>query len=157
MNTWTDPDFIEKILLRTSGRPRTRSFRERFNQYFLRPFLTPRFAVGASLATLFLALMGNLMLPRLSTTISAMSPQELLRMVDHGVSQLYGEGLKAYEKKNEWQAQFSRFNSNTWNSLRSVIEQMDGPVEGRKKSRESEPQKESAPKEKSSGLWLLPA
>ena len=94
--------------------------------------------------------MVNLMLPRLSTTISALSLQELLRMMDHGVSQLYGEGLKAYEKKNYWQEQFSRFKSNTWNSLRSVIEQMDGPVEGRKKSHESEPRKESAPKEKSS-------
>jgi hypothetical protein len=152
-----DPDFIERILLRTSGRPRTRSFRERFNLYFLRPLLTPRFAVGTSLATLFLALMANLMVPRLSTAISALSPQELLRMMDHGVSQLYGEGLRAYEKKNEWQAQFSRFKDNTWNSLRSVIEQMDGPVEGRKKPHEGEPQKESAPKEKSSGLWLLPA
>jgi len=152
-----DPDFIEKILLRTSGRPRSRSFRERFNLYFLRPLLTPRFAVGASLAALFLVLMANLLVPRLSTAISALSPQQLLQMMDHGVSQLYGEGLRAYEKKNEWQAQFSRFKNNAWNSLRSVIEQMDGPVEGRKKSHEGEPQKESAPKEKSSGLWLLPA
>ena len=49
-----EPDFVEKILLRTSGRPRTRSFRERLNLYFVRPLLTPRFAVGTGLATLFL-------------------------------------------------------------------------------------------------------
>ena len=152
-----DPDFIEKILLRTSGRPRSRSFREWFNLRLLRPLLTPRFAVGASLAALFLVLMANLMVPRLSTAISALSLQQLLQMMDHGVSQLYGEGLRAYEKKNEWQAQFSRFKNNAWNSLRSVIEQMDGPVEGRKKSHEGEPQKESAPKEQSSGLLPLPA
>jgi hypothetical protein len=152
-----DPDFVEKILLRTSGRPRTRSFKERWNRYFLRPLLTPRFAMGASLATLFLILMGNLLIPRLPTALSALSPQELLRMMDHGVSQLYGEGLKAYEKKNEWQAQFSRFKSSAWNSLRSVMDQINGPVEGRKKSHDDEPQKENAPKERSSGLWLFPA
>jgi hypothetical protein len=152
-----NPDFIEKVLLRTSGRPRSRSFRERFQQYFLRPLLTPRLAVGASLATLFLVLMGNLLVPRLSTAVSDLSPQGLFQMMDHGVSQLYGQGLRAYEKKNEWQAQFSRFKSNAWNSVRSVIEQMDGPVEGRKKSHESGPQKENAPKEKTSSLWLLSA
>jgi|WetSurSiteA1Bulk_404760.scaffolds.fasta_scaffold20364_2 hypothetical protein len=147
-----DPDFVEKILLRTSGRPRTRSFRERLQQYFVRPLLTPRFAVGASIATLFLALTVNLMVPRISGAVSALSPQELLRLLDRGVNQLYGEGLKAYEAKNEWQAQFSRFKNNTWNSLRSIMEQMDGPVQGRKKSNESEPPKENAPKEKSSGV-----
>ena len=152
-----DPDFIEKILLRTSGRPRTRSFRERFNQYFLRPLLTPRFAVGATIATLFLVLAANLMLPRISGALSVLSPQQVLSLMDHGVNQLYGKGLKAYEKKNEWQAQFSRFKSNTWNNLRSIMEQMDGPVEGRKKSQEGEPQKDNAPKERSSSLWLPPA
>jgi hypothetical protein len=114
--------------------------------------LTPRFAVGASIATLFLALMANLMVPRLSGAVSAMSSGELLRLLDRGVSQLYGEGLKAYEAKNEWQAQFNRFKNNTWNSLRSIMEQMDGPVQGRKKSNDGEPRKENAPKEKSSGV-----
>jgi len=68
------------------------------------------------------------------------------------VSQVYGEGLKAYEAKNEWQEQFNRLKNNTWNGLRSIIEQMDGPVEGRKKQNEEEPPKENAPKEKSSGV-----
>jgi hypothetical protein len=147
-----DPDFVEKILLSTSGRPRTRSFRERLNQYFIRPLLTPRFAVGTGIATLFLIFSVNIMGPRLSGVFSALSPQEMLRFVDRGVSQLYGKGLKANETKNEWQAQFSRFKNNTWNSLRSIMEQMDGPVEGRKKLNNSEPQKENAPKEKSSGV-----
>ena len=51
---------LRRILLRTSGRPRTRSFRELFTQYFLSPMLTPRFAVGAVLATLFVVLLVNL-------------------------------------------------------------------------------------------------
>jgi hypothetical protein len=147
-----DPDFIEKILLRTSGRPRTRSFSERLNQYFVRPLLTPRFAVGTGIATLFLIFSVNIMGPRISGVFSTLSPQEMLRFVDRGVNQLYGKGLKANETKNEWQAQFSRFKSNTWNSLRSIMEQMDGPVEGRKKLNNGEPQKENAPKEKSSGV-----
>jgi len=147
-----DPNFVERILLRTSGRPRTRSFRERLSHYFVRPLLTPRFAVGASLATMFLVLMGNFMVPRLSGAVTYLSPQEWLRLVDRGVSQLYGEGLKAYEAKNEWQEQFNRFKNNTWNGLRSIMEQMDGPVEGRKKPGDGVPRKESAPKEKSSGV-----
>ena len=147
-----DPDFVERILLRTSGRPRTRSLQERFKQYFVRPLLTPRFAVGTSLATLFLVLMVNLMVPRISTAVSALSYQEMLRLIDRGVSQLYGKGLKAYEAKNEWQAQFNRFKNNTWNSFRSIMEQMNGPIEGRRKSNESEPPKGNAPKEKSSGV-----
>jgi hypothetical protein len=96
--------------------------------------------------------MANLMVPRLSGAVSALSPQELLRLLDRGVSQLYGEGLKAYEAKNEWQAQFNRFKNNTWNSMRSIMEQMDGPIEGRRKSNDSEPRKEQTPKEKSSGM-----
>lgn len=151
-----DPNFIEKILLRTSGRPRTRSFRERLDQYFLRPFFTPRFAFGTGIAILFLIFSANIMGPRLSGAFASLSPQELLRLVDRGVSQLYGKGLKAYETKNEWQAQFSRFKNNAWNGLLSIIEQMDGPVEGQKKLNEREPRKDNAPKEKSSGVLAAP-
>ena len=152
-----DPDFTERILLRTSGRPRTRSIKERITRYFVRPILTPRFAVGASLAALFLVLMVNLMVPRMSEAVSALSSRGVLGVIDQGVRGLYGEALKAYETKNEWQAQFSRFRSNTWNSLRSIREQMNEPVEGRKKSQEGEPRKDNPPKEKSSAMWLLPA
>ncbi len=153
-----DPDFVEKILLRTSGRPRTRSLRERFNQYFLRPLLTPRFAVGASLATLFLALMANLTVPRVSGAFASLSPQEVLQFMDHGVRQVYGEVLKAVAVKDEWQDQFSRFGKNTWNSMRSIMEQMDtAPVEGRKKPQDGEQEKRKDSKEKSSGLPLWPA
>lgn len=143
-----DPEFTERILLRTSGRPRTRTFKERLEQYFVRPLFTPRFAVGASLATLFVVFM----VPRFSGVVSSLSPQAMLRLLDRGVSQLYGEGLKAYEAKNEWQEQFNRIKNNTWNGLRSVMEQMDGPVEGRKKQNDGEPRKDNAPKEKSSGV-----
>ncbi len=152
-----DPDFVEKILLRTSGRPRTRSFGERLREYFLRPILTPRFAIGASLATLFLVLMTNFMIPRLSGAAASLSPLEVFRFMDHGVRQMYGEVLKAYEVKNEWQDQLSRFRRNAWHSVRSVMERIDAPVEGQKKPRDSEPQKQRDPKEKSSGLHLWPA
>ncbi len=152
-----DPDFIEKILLRTSGRPRTRSFRERFDQYFLRPLLTPRFAVGATLAALFLGLVTNLMIPRLSGAVSSFSPQNLVSFMDQGVHHLYGQVLKAYDLKDNWESQLSRLKNNTWNGMRSIIDQMDAPVEGRKKSQEGEPQKETAPKERSSGLMSSPA
>jgi len=146
-----DPDFIEKILLRTSGRPRTRSFRERFNQYLVRPLLTPRFAVGTSLVVLFLFLMTNIMASRLSGAVSALAPEELLRYMDHGVQNLYGQVLKANAVKDDWQEQLGHFKNNTWNKVRSILEQMDVPVEGRRKSQD-EQKEEKAPKEKSSGL-----
>jgi hypothetical protein len=152
-----DPRLFERILLRTSGRPRTRSFRETLKQYVIRPLLTPRFAVGTSLAALFLILMFDVMMPKLSATVSSLSPAGVFRLMDRGAQQLYGEGLKIYEKKNEWQAQFNRFRKNAMNELRFVMEQMDAPGEGRKKSQEPPPPKENSPKEKSSSLSVLSA
>lgn len=151
-----DPDFLERILLRTSGRPRTRSLQERLSD-LIHPLFTPRFAVGASLATLFLVLMVNLVTPRFSVVLSALSPPSLLQLMDRGVQQLYGEGLKAYDKKNEWQAQFKYFKNNTFNKLRFMMEQMEVPVEGRQKSEEPIQERERAPREKSSRLLLWPA
>ena len=150
-----DPRLVERILLRTSGRPRTRSFNEIFNRYFIRPLLTPRLAVGTSLAALFLIIMIDVMMPKLTVTISSLSPVGLFQLFDRGVQQLYGEGLKIYEKKNEWQAQFNRFKNNAFNEVRFMIEQIDVPVEGRKKPDDPAPQKNNAPKEKSSSLQLL--
>ena len=152
-----DPQFIERILLRTSGRPRTRSFRELLHQYIVQPLLTPRLAIGATLVALFLVLTLDLMLPKLSVTVSSLSPTEVFRLMDRGAQQLYGEGLRAYNKKNEWQARFNRFKNNTLNNIRSIIEQIEVPVEGHKKTEDQVPRKDSAPKEKSSSLFLWSA
>jgi hypothetical protein len=153
-----EPDIalIERILLRTSGKPRTRTLRERVTQYLIRPMLTPRFAVGATLAVLSLALAVNLMVPRLAVVASVLSPKELIRHMDRGVQGIYARGLKAYDKKNEWQAQFGFIKNNVFNKLGFMIEQLDVPVEGKKKSGEPRQQQEKAPSEKSS-LMLLPA
>lgn len=150
------PDLTERILLRTSGRPRTRPLKEQIQACFLRPLMTPRFAFGAALALLFTVFMTNVMVPRMSGAVSSISSQGVLGVVDEGVRGLYGKALKAYETKNEWQAQFSRFRGNAWNSLRSIREQLDEPVQGKKKAREGEPRRD-APKDKSSRMWLLPA
>ncbi len=152
-----DSQSVEKILLRTSGRPRTRSSRELLRQYFLRPFLTPKLAIGATLATLFLILMLDLMLPKLSISMSSLSPMELVRLMDRGAQQLYGKGLRVYNKKSEWEAQFNRFKNNSLNNLRSIMEQIEVPLEGRKKTEDPTPRKDRAPKEKSSHLFLWPA
>jgi hypothetical protein len=151
-----DLDFVERILLRTSGRPRHRSFREILQKYLVRPLLTPRFAVGAGLAALFLFLLADLLAPRVPVVVSALSPAELFRLMDRGVQQLYGEGLKAYDKKNQWQAQVNYFKDSMVNKLRFVMEQMDVPMEGKKKSGEPEQRNERAPKEKSSNLLVSP-
>jgi hypothetical protein len=151
------PDFLERILLRTSGRPRTRSIRERLRLYVVRPLLTPKFAVGASLATLFLALMANLLIPRISMAVSDISPLEVFRFIDRGVQQVYGEGLKAYNKMNEWQDQFNEFKNGAANKFRFMMERIEVPVEGQKKSEEPVRDKERSPKEKRTRLLSWPA
>lgn len=149
-------NLAERILLRTSGRPRTKTLKEKFSEYVVRPLLTPRFAVGAVLATLFIVLIVGLMAPKMSVVASALSPKEMFRRMDRGVQQLYGEGLKAYDRKNELQSQFKFYRNNVFNKLGFMIEQLDVPVEGKKKSGEPRQQQEKAPS-KSSSLLLLPA
>ncbi len=151
-----DLDLVDRILLRTSGRPRTRTFRELLTQYFLRPILTPRFAMGTGLAVLFLGLAFNLMMPKMTGLASVLSPREMFRRADRGIQQLYSSGLKLYDKKNEWQAELSFIKNNVFNKLGFMIEQLDVPVEGKRDSGEPRQQQEKAPSDKSSVL-LLPA
>jgi len=149
-----DANLIERILLRTSGRPRTRTLRELVQQHLLRPMFTPRFAVGAVLTALFLVLAVNLAMPRASAMISILSPRGIIRAMDRGVQQVYSGGLKLYDKKNAWQAEFTFFKNNVFNRLGFMIEQLDVPMEGKKKSGEPRQQQEKAPNEKSSVLLL---
>ena len=76
--------------------------------------------------------------------------------MDRGAQQLYSEGLKAYDKKNYLQDQFTYFKNTMLNKLGFMIEQLDVPVEGKKKSGEPRQQQEKSPSDKSS-LLLLPA
>jgi hypothetical protein len=150
-----DLDLVDKILLRTTGRPRRRSLRELIRQHFIQPLLTPRFAIGAALLVLFLGLAPYLFLPKAVTVASLLSPKEWIRQMDRGVQGIYSEGLKIYSKKNEWQAQFSFIKNNVFNKLGFMMEQLDVPMEGKKKSGEPRQQQEKAPSQKSS-LLLLP-
>jgi len=146
---------IERVLLRTTGRPRTRTFREILDQYFLRPLFTPRFAAGAVLTLMFFGLTVGLFRDRISSAAALLSPRELFSQMDRGVQAVYSRGLKAYDKKNEWQAQFTFMKNNMLNRLGLMIEQLDVPVEGKKKSGEPRQQQEKNPSGKSS-LLLLP-
>ncbi len=148
-----EPALLDRILLRTSGKPRTLTLRERLRAYFLRPILTPRFAVGVGLAVLFVALAVDLMMPRVSVLASVLSPQGLLSQLDRGVQKIYSEGLKLYDQKNEWQADFTFYKNNMFKRLGNAIEQLDVPVEGQKKPAEQK-QPEKGPKQKSSVSWL---
>ena len=151
-----DLELIERILLRTSGRPRTRSWNELLRQYVFGPLSTPRFAVGAGLALLFLAFTLNFLFPRMKGATAALAPGELFRSMDRGVQGLYAQALRAYDKKNEWGAQLTFFKNNVLNKLGFMIEELDVPVEGKKKPGETRQQREKPPSEKSS-LLLLPA
>ncbi len=151
-----DLALIDRILMRTTGRMRTRTLRELLDQYLFRPMLTPRFAVGSVIAILFAVLLTYLMLPRLSTVASVLSPRELFLQMDRGVQQLYGEGLKVYDKKNELQAEFTFFKNNIFNRLGFMIEQLDVPVESHQKPEEQQRPNQKSPGEKSS-VDLIPA
>ncbi|MGA2262422.1 MAG: anti-sigma factor, partial [Acidobacteriota bacterium] len=84
---------LDRILLRTSGRPRSRTLREQLRAYFVQPVLTPRFAMSAGLVLLFVALAAALMIPRVNVVASVLSPRGLLLQMDRGVQQIYSEGL----------------------------------------------------------------
>jgi hypothetical protein len=145
-------ELIERILLRTSGRPRTRSWSERFQQY-VRPMLTPRFAIGAALATLFVVFSANLLMPHVASIMSIFSPRQLVQHMDRGVQQIYSQGLKAYDAKNEWQARVSFFKNNVFNRLGFFMEQLDVPVQGKEKSQEPKQRENKGTGEKSSSSW----
>ncbi len=153
-----DLNLIERILLRTSGKPRTRTWRERFHLYVVQPMFTPRFAVGAALSVLFLILAAHLVRPHMPVMASLLSPTEWIRRVDNGVQGIYAKGLRAYDAKNEWQATFTYYKNNVFHKLGFMIEQLDVPVQtnGKQKSGEPRQQQEKAPSQKSSML-LLPS
>ncbi len=146
---------LDRILLRTSGRPRSRTLREQLSAYFVQPVLTPRFAMGVGLVLLFVALAVALMIPRVNVVASVLSPRGLLLQMDRGVQQIYSEGLKLYNAKNEWQNQLTYFKNNMLGKLGFMIEQLDVPVEGKKKPADQK-QQEKRPGQKSS-VWLFPA
>ena len=150
-----DTALLDRILLRTSGRPRTRPLRERFRSYFLQPVLTPRFATSVGLILLFTALIVDLLAPRASVLATVLSPRELFGRMDRGVQQIYSEGLRLYTSKNELQEQFTSYKNNVLGKLGIMIEQLDVPIEGKKKATEPK-QPEKSPKQKSS-VMLLPA
>jgi hypothetical protein len=135
------PRLMETILLRTSGRPRSRSLGEIFRENFLRPLLTPRFAAGVVFATLFLVVSAQVVMPRVSGVLSTLSPSNLLTLMDRGVQQVYGQGLRAYNAKTEWENEFTYFKKSLLDRFRYVMEQIDAPVEGSKKPENPQPQK----------------
>jgi hypothetical protein len=75
--------------------------------------------------------------------------------MDRGVQKIYTQGLKIYTSKNEWQEWFTANKNNLLGKLGIMIEQLDVPVEGKKKAAEPK-QPEKLPKQKSS-VMLFPA
>jgi hypothetical protein len=148
-----DPSLTEKILLQTSRKPERRSIKKLWNNFLLKPLFTPQLAVGGGLAVLFLVLMGNLIIPRLSPALSGSSPSNVFRAMNRNLQQVYGEGLKAYNRKVQLEDQLSYLKSSMYGKLRFVIDRLDtsngdiGPIK-------SDQQKEKDSKDKSSLLLL---
>jgi hypothetical protein len=143
-----NPSLPEKILLQTSRKPGRRSIKKLWQGFLLRPLFAPRFAVGAGLALLFLVLMGNLVIPRLS------SSPNVFRTVNRNVQLIYGEGLKAYNRKTQLENQLGYLKGNMYGKLRFVMERLDVTVEDSGESLKSNQQKEKDPTNKSSLLLL---
>ena len=93
------------------------------------------------------------MLPRTSGGASSPSALELLNWMDRGTQFMYGEGLKAFDKKNAWVAEFQFLRESATQKVRFMMEQFNIPIEeGRKKPAEPMQDKKQAPPEKYSGL-----
>lgn len=122
-------DLVDRILLRTSGQTRKKSPRELWAAFW-HPWLMPRFAAGAVLAVLFVTLLTNVVSPDITGLASALSPGEVFSRMDRRVQELYGEGLRAYEQKNKWQAEFLFLKDNAFNKIAFMIARFDIPVEG---------------------------
>jgi hypothetical protein len=103
------------------------------------------------LVLLFTTLAVDLLVPRANVLASVLSPSGLFMEIDRGVQNIYSGGLKLYNAKNEWQAQLANFTNNTLKNLGFMIEKLDVPVEGKKKSDEQK-QQEKNPGRKSSVL-----
>ena len=76
--------------------------------------------------------------------------------MDRGVNHLYGEGLKAYDKKNEWEAQISYLKNRMISRLQYMMEKFDTPEEGWEEPVVQERQEENPLEEKSTELGLIP-
>jgi hypothetical protein len=153
-----DSALLEKILLQTSARSKRRSIKELWTNYQFKNLFVPRFAMGTGLAALFMVLMMNLVLPRMSPIESGWSPSELLSAMNRSAQQIYGEGLKAYSRKTQLEDQLTYLKTNMFGKLRFMIEKIDVPVEEDSgKSMNPGRQKEKDAKETSSSLWLAPA
>jgi len=146
------PELVESILLRTSGRPRTQSLREFLRRRLNPALMTSRFAVGTILAAIFLILTAYTLMPRVSAAWPHLSPLAVLQLMEREVQHLYGQGIKAYEKKNQWQAQFIYFKDNAINKARFMMETMEVPAGGAKNLAEPARGEEKTPREKQSGL-----
>ncbi len=121
---------LERILLRTSGRARTLTFREILDQYLLAPVFSLRFAMGVALATLFVVLSTNFILPGTSGFLAGFSPQSVLRTVDQNIQEVYASGLRIWDRSNELQAEAGFFKDRFLNQLGLFIEELDVPLEG---------------------------
>lgn len=150
-----DPRLPGRILARTAGCPAPVPFRVRLKRFFLEPLLAPRFAVGAGLTALFFALTVHFMLPRVPDALARVSPSQIYTFMDRGVRRLYGEGLRAYDKKNRWQAEFSYLKESMIHRLQYVMEKFDASAGGSGAPAETEMRKETG--ERSSGLRRMPA
>lgn len=139
---------VDRILVRTSGHPRPMSVFERFRRFVIQPLLVPRFAVGTGMTVLFFALLVNFILPPVSVDVSSTSPSQIYTFMDRSVQHIYSKGLKAYDIKNEWQAQLTYFKSKMIHRLQFMIERFDIPTAETKAPFNPDQQKESIPQEK---------
>lgn len=154
----TNPSLLEKILLQTSARPKRRSLKGLWTNYQFKNFFVSRFAVGTALATLFALLMINLATPRITPGASGWSPSDLFRAANRRVQQIYGEGLKAFNRKTQLEDQLTYLKTSMLGKLQIMMEQIDSPVEeDGGKTNKPVRQKEKDSKENSSSLWLAPA
>jgi anti-sigma factor RsiW len=133
-----DPALLDRILLATSGRPRSRSFSE-WVRTLWRPLMTPRLAMGSGLVLLCLALALQLGMPRLADSWSSVSALGVLGVVDRGVQSVYSRSLRVNDRAGAWLAEFRFFRDNAFNRIRFLKERLDAPAQSSGEQSSGEP------------------
>jgi hypothetical protein len=141
----------ERILSATLGEKRRISARSLFDLSWLRLVISPQFAVGAGLVLCFIGLVSGLALP--SKPGEDSTPVAVLAKLDVYTHKIYSQGLKLYNAKNQFVAEYTYLKTALFTEIDYHLSQLTGQTkEPAEKPTTVPPQKAEPKEEKKSSL-----
>jgi len=134
----------ERILSATLGERRRVSPRSFLDLSWLRPLLTPRFAVGAVLVFCVIGLLTGRFLP--SRSPGDITPTTLTKL-DLYTHKIYSQGIKLYNAKNQLVAEYNYLKTAFFNEIDYHLSQLTGQTKEPEEKSPQPPQQKPAPKE----------